>query len=75
MSTQSENTPNKQEDEITIERHEAEVSFPELTHTWIQQGYEIRCTSCEQPHGSHVGPDVILVGQENGIPKFEKRFR
>jgi hypothetical protein len=47
------------------------VKVPLTGHQWRQRGTSVECHACEHPHGFSVPPDQLLVGIEDGMPKFE----
>ncbi|MGE5445188.1 MAG: hypothetical protein ACM3SR_11410 [Ignavibacteriales bacterium] len=49
-------------------RQNALLKAKNATHNWVQKGPYIHCTSCEFPHGFHIGTKKLLVGVKNGEP-------
>lgn len=69
---------NSEEKKIPSEYVEVDISKLKSpvknTHNWIQKGFNIICTSCEVPHGSFIGKDIVLCGiDKKGQPIFKKR--
>lgn len=50
-----------------------EFEGTKYTHTWIQRGYEIQCTSCPINHGIRIKPNQIMVGIKDGYPVIKDR--
>lgn len=50
------------------------VFLPKGRHTYRQQGYYLVCKSCEIQHAVFLGPDRIMVGEDQeGTPIIKKR--
>ena len=48
--------------------------IPKGRHTWRQQGYYLVCKTCDLQHSVFIGPDKIMVGEdEEGKPILKKR--
>lgn len=48
---------------------------PAGRHTYRQEGYYLVCKSCELHHAVFIGPDKIMVGEdEKGNPILKKRI-
>lgn len=41
-------------------------------HEWRQRGNQVYCTACPFDHAFYVGTDVLLVGQKDGLPEFDR---
>lgn len=47
---------------------------PKGRHFYKQQGYYLICSSCELQHAVHIGPDKLMIGEdEEGRPILSKR--
>lgn len=49
--------------------------IPKGRHTYRQNGYYLVCKSCDINHAVFIGPDKIMVGEEeDGTPILKKRI-
>lgn len=63
----------KANEEILDFNKPAFVFVPKGVHQWRQQGYYLVCKSCELQHAVWIGPDKIMVGQNEKGPILKKR--
>lgn len=47
--------------------------IPKGVHAWRQEGFYLICHSCDLIHATFIGPDRILVGEEDGKPLLKSR--
>ena len=68
------------QEEIQAESEVLDFTKPDFTftpaghHIWVQRGYYLVCKSCELEHGVYIGPNKMLIGEnDKGEPILKLR--
>lgn len=75
LNNENEEEEIKGQNEEILDFNNPSFSFiPNGRHVYRQRGYYLICGSCELEHANWIGPDKLMIGEdENGKPIVKKR--